>query len=453
MAQQTGNMNNATTRRVLVVGAGYGGLRTALRLGELQRSRHTDLQIVLLDMNDYHQLITELHEVAGGRTPVDDVRLPLADILKGSAVRFVQARVSEFDFANRLVRVEQRDSEGNTTRGKIPYRWLVMALGSTTAFYHIPGLREHAFTLKSAWEAERVHQQVVKMFAQAAQLPADDPARRAMLTFVVGGGGYTGVELAGELAEAVDKLCREYAIPREAASVQIVELQPTILPGYEQWMIDYSTSALQRLGVQLLTGDGVAEVSADAIRLEAGRSIATCTLVWVGGVQARQETQQSGAETGVGGRLAVNRYLQSLDYPSVYAIGDNGLPTEGEAPPPSAQVALQQADIVTSNIIAEAIDRAHRREAFKADINGEVISIGSRDGVAIVRGVHVTGFPAAALKGLVERRYRLSLQGGLLGDLASWRSLILPLTLTLSRKGRGEADDPHLDPLPQGARG
>ncbi len=405
-------------RRVLIVGAGYGGLRSALRLAALQKSEGANLEVVLLDMNDYHQLITELHEVAGGRTSVDEVRLPLREILKGTGVRFVQARVTEFDFANNLVRVEQRDSAGNLSRGKIPYRWLVMALGSTTAFYHIPGLKEHAFTLKSSWEAERLYKHIVAMFQQAAQLPVSDPVRHEMLTFVIGGGGYTGVELAGELAEAVARLCREYKIPRADVSLRVVEMKDTILPGYERWMIDYTSASLQRTGVQLMTGDGVAEVGADCAVLKSGSTLRTRTLVWVGGVQAANATQSSGGATGQGGRLAVNRFLQAVDYPCIYAIGDNGVQTEGENAPPSAQAALQQADTVAANIIAEAQGQPQRRRAFKPDLAGEVISIGSRDAVALVKGVHLTGFPAATLKSVVEKRYRLSLQSGPLGNLA-----------------------------------
>lgn len=412
-------------RRALIVGAGYGGLRAALRLASMQRSEGANLEVVLLDINDYHQLITELHEVAGGRTPVEAVRLPLRGVLKGTGVGFVQARVAEFDFDHNLVRVEQREADGSIKRGKIRYHWLVMALGSTTAFYHIPGLKEHAYTLKSSWEADRLYKHVVEMFQQASRLAADDSIRREMLTFVVGGGGYTGVELAGELAEAIDHLCADYNVARADVNLCIVEMKATILPGYEQWMIDYTSAALRRLGVELLTGNGVAEVGAEAIKLQSGRSIKTRTLVWVGGVQARQETQSSGGETGKGGRLAVNRYLQSCDHPTVYAIGDNGVQADGENAPPSAQVALQQADTVAANIVKEAIGQPQRRRPFAADLAGEVISIGSKDGVALVKGVHITGFAAATLKSLVEKRYRLSLQSGPLGNLAMISTFVL----------------------------
>jgi NADH dehydrogenase len=420
------NRNGATERRrALIVGAGYGGLRAALRLASIQRSAGANLEVVLLDMNDYHQLITELHEVAGGRTPVEAVRLPLREVLNGTGVSFIQARVTDFDFDHNLVRVEQREADGSIKRGKIRYDWLVMALGSTTAFYRISGLKEYAYTLKSSWEADRLYKHVVEMFQQASRLPAGDTARKAMLTFVVGGGGYTGVELAGELAAATDRLCADYKIARDDVNLWVVEMKATILPGYEQWMIDYTSAALRRMGVKLLTSDGVAGVEADAVTLQAGRSIATRTIVWVGGVQARQETQSSGGETGQGGRLSVNRYLQSCDYPNVYAIGDNGVQSEGQTAPSSAQVALQQADTVTANIISAALGQPQRRRPFKANLAGEVISIGSRDGVALVKGVHITGFAAAILKSLVEKRYRLSLQSGPLGNMAMFSTFVL----------------------------
>ncbi len=406
------------SQRVLIIGGGYGGLRAALKLAQSKRrTAAVPLEIVLLDMNDYHQVITELHQVAGGRATAESVRVPFAKILRGTGVRFVQARVVEFDFGQQRVIVETK-ADGVTSKGAIPYRWLLLALGSTTAFFGIPGLKEHAFTIKSAWEANRVAAQMLANFQAAAALPTGDQ-RQGLLTFVVGGGGFSGVELAGEFAERIASLCQQFSVPRAEVKLLIIEAQGHVLPGYPDWMVRYASQSLAKLGVTVVTGDPVATVQADSFSLKSGRTIPNGLLVWTGGVEAVSEARQAGAATGRGGRVVVNEYLEATDYPGVFAIGDNGIAADSSrALPPSAQIALQQAETVAANIFAQAGGQ-QRREEFRPNVVGEVISIGSRDAIAnLESGVKLTGTPATVLKNLIEQRYRLSLSKGPLGDLA-----------------------------------
>lgn len=417
---QNGNRPQQAKQRVLIVGGGYGGLRVALRLAHLkQRQPQTNLEIVLLNMHDQHQVITELHQVAGGRTPADEVKIDFKQILRGCGVRFVLARATEFDFANQRVLVETTGADGRVSRGQIPYRWLVLAMGSTTAFFGIPGLKEHAYTLKSWWDAGRVAERMAANFAAAVALPVGDPRRSSLLTFVVGGGGFTGVELAGEFAERVAQLCQQHNIARHDVRLLIVEAQAHILPGYANWMVQHATASLTRLGVELVTGDPVAEVQAGCLRLQSGREIASGLLVWTGGVEAVGEAQAAGAETGRGGRLVVNQFMEALAFPSAYAVGDNAIMADTtQAVPSSAQLALQQAATVATNIFAEAQGQPQSRQPFKPKLAGEVISIGSHDAIANVNGLRLTGTPAVVLKNLIEQRYRLSLGKGPLAELA-----------------------------------
>lgn len=418
--------HNRTAQRVLIVGGGYGGLRVALRLAQLKQRQPTALlEIVLLNMFDDHQIITELHQVAGGRTPADAVKIPFSKILRGTGVRFVRARATDFDFTNRRVIVESSDEAGQTRKGAIPYRWLLLGMGSTTAFFGIPGLKENAYTVKSWYDANQIAERMAANFAAATQLPAGDPERIALLTFVVGGGGFTGVELAGEFAERVIQLCEQHNIPRGDVRLLIVEAQPQLLPHYEQWMIEYATGALTRMGVEIVTGDPVAEVGAGVLRLTSGREIVNRLLVWSGGVEAVGEVVRAGAATGRSGRVVVNQYMEALEYPGVYAVGDNAILADMSAIlPPAAQVALQEAGVVAHNIFAEAQGRPQQRQPFTPQLAGEVISIGSHDAIAnLENGLKLTGTPATVLKNLIEQRYRLSLGRGPLAELAMSSSL------------------------------
>ena len=207
-----------STSRIVVAGAGYAGLHVALRLtAKLRKNQAVDLTLV--DRHDYHQVTTELPRVAGGTRAADAVRIPLQDTLAKQA-HFVQTEINGFDLAGRQLL---------TGAGPIGWRWLVLALGSRPNDFAIPGLAERTLSLYSAEDAEQVWAAVNKALTAAAS--AKDPqSQRRLATVVVGGGGATGVELAGELAEMLPKVASRLGLTPDLAAVVLVEAGPRSWP-------------------------------------------------------------------------------------------------------------------------------------------------------------------------------------------------------------------------------
>src|SRR5690348_5028384 len=246
---------------IVVAGAGYAGLHVALRLTSRQR-RNPAVELTLVDRHDYHQAITELPRVAGGTRAADEVRIPLQDIL-AARVRFVQTEINGFDWAGRRLLTEA---------GSIGWGRPVLALGSRPNDFDIPGLAQRAISLYSASDAERVWAAVGQALTAAAA-EADPERQRRLATVVVGGGGATGVELAGELAEILPAVAGSHGLASDRPAVQLVEAGPTILAGSSPQLIDKAAKILSDLGVQVRTNAMIAAATEDGFRLTDGQLV------------------------------------------------------------------------------------------------------------------------------------------------------------------------------------
>ena len=382
--------------RIVVAGAGYAGLHVALRLTAKLRDNPV-VELTLVDRHDYHQALTELPRVAAGTRAADAVRIPLQDVL-AERVRFVQAEISGFDVPGRRVL---------TGAGQIGWSRLVLALGSRPNDFAIPGLAQRALSLYSASDAQRVWTAVNRALEDAA---AADPGRQQRLaTVVVGGGGATGVELAGELAEMLPEVATSYGLASDRPTVLLVEAGPTILAGSSPQLIDNATRILADLGVQVRTNAMVAAATEEGFRLKGGQLVEGGVFVWAGGVKAPELVVGSGLPIGHNGRVKVDRYLRVLDHPEVYVAGDLASvvdPRSGHVLPPLAQVALEEGETVARNLDAELEGRP--LEAFTFHDKGFVVSVGTRRGVADIAGITRAGRLAHLLKDLIEWEYRQS---------------------------------------------
>ncbi len=386
-------------RQVIILGAGYGGLRTALKLEGLLKTKK-DWRILLVDQYDYHQLKTELHEVAANRTDFQTITIPIAELIKGKKIDFLQAEAISIDFDQSIA---------TTNRGKIKYDKLVIALGSETEFFGIPKLSKQAFTLSSADDATLIRNHIRDMFAQARD-EKDERRRRALLTVVVGGGGFTGVELATELIEYMYELCEEFRIAEAKPQLIVIEAGESILPGFDPELIDVAQRAMKSKGIRLMLRTPCVSAEEDFVNLKTGEKILTHTLIWTGGVRACDLVAEAGLKYGSRSRVVVNPFLESVDHVGVYVIGDDALvldPVTNRPMAPTAQLALQQADYVALNIYAEISGR--RRVRYKPEISGQFVSLGGRNAVGWVWRFKVTGFPAWFLKRITLVRYLFSL--------------------------------------------
>jgi NADH:ubiquinone reductase (H+-translocating) len=358
------------------------------------------MELTLIDRHDYHQVLTELPRVAGGTRAAGAVRIPLQDML-ATRVRFVQTDITGFDLAGRTLL---------TGAGPIGWGRLVLALGSRPNDFAIPGLAQRAISLYSASDAERVWAAVSQALTAAAAV-ADPGRQRRLATVVVGGGGATGVELAGELAEVLPEVASGYGLAPGRPAVQLIEAGPTILAGSSRQLIDKAASILSDLGVQIRTNATIAAATQEGFRLSDGQLVEGGVFVWAGGVKAPGLVADSELPTGHNGRVKVDQYLRVLDHPEIYVAGDLASvtdPRSGHVLPPLAQVALEEGETVARNLDAELKGRP--LEAFAFHDRGFVVSVGTRRGVADVAGVTSGGRLAHLLKDAIEWEYRQSVR-------------------------------------------
>jgi NADH dehydrogenase len=381
----------------VIAGAGYAGLHVALRLTAKLR-RHPEVELTLVDRHDYHQALTELPRVAAGTRAAGAVRLPVQDML-AARVRFAQAEITGFDLpGRRLV----------TGAGPVGWRHLVLALGSRPNDFAIPGLAQRTLSVYSASDAERVWAAVSNALIAAAA--AADPGQQGRLaTVVIGGGGATGVELAGELAEILPQAARDHGLAPGRAAVQLVEAGPTILAGSSPQLIAKATRILADLGVRVRTNAAVAAATEEGFRLTDGQLVQGGVFVWAGGVKAPGLLAGSGLPAGHNGRVKVDQFLRVLDHPQIYAAGDLASVTDprtGHVLPPLAQVALEEGETVARNLNAELNGRP--LEVFTFHDKGFVVSVGTSRGVADIAGITTGGHLAHLLKDTIEWEYRQS---------------------------------------------
>jgi NADH dehydrogenase len=228
---------------------------------------------------------------------------------------------------------------------------------------------------------------------------------------VIGGGGATGVETAGELAEILPKVARDRGLAPDRPAVQLVEAGPTILAGSSPQLIDKATRILSDLGVQVRTNAAIAAATEEGFQLKDGQLVAGGVFVWAGGLKAPELVADSGLPTGHNGRVKVDQYLRVLDHPEIYVAGDLASvadPRTGHVLPALSQVALEEGEMVARNLDAEVKGRP--LEAFTFHDKGFVVSVGTRRGVADIAGITSGGHIAHLLKDAIEWEYRQSVR-------------------------------------------
>lgn len=411
----------AETTRVVVLGGGYGGVQAAKVLHRTLRKRR-DIEISLIDCNSYQTLMTELHEVACGRVEPESVRISYRKIFGGTNVRLVTDTIRTVDF-------EAKTLISETAR--YPYDYLVIGVGAEPEDYGLQGVKEHAFMLWSFDDALRLRRHIEDTFRAAAAEP--DPRRRAeMLTFVVAGAGFTGIELAGELKDQRLVMCRQFHIPEEDVRIVVVEALGEILPNLPANLRKRARQYLERRGVELMLKSPIAGATAGAVLLAGGRSIPTQTFIWTCGIQGREfagnlaitkgrcvnracrfsTTQNTcGVRTctfspdryvpGKRGRLLVNERMQSVDYKNVFVVGDVAWYMEDrKVLPQIVETAVQTGETAAHNVAA-AINGGELK-AFRSNYHGIMVSLGAFSGVANVMGISLTGIFAIGLKHLIN---------------------------------------------------
>lgn len=385
----------ANTKKIVILGAGYAGVEAAKVLNK-KFKKDSNVEITLIDANPYHTLLTELHEIAGHRTEKESVMVDLKSIFKATKVNVVRDTVTAIDYKEQTLTSE---------KGSFKYDYLVLGCGAEPAFFGVEGVQENAFTIWSLKDAVKIRTHIETSF-QKAQDEKDAMKRRELLTFIVAGAGFTGVEVVGELFEFKKLLCAKHDINEKEVSIINVEAMPNILPMLRPSLQQKATKYMTRKKVQVLTNAAIVKATPDGIVLKDGREIKAKTLIWTCGVQGNSFVPGTGITAGTGkrNRIQVNDYMQSMDYSNVYAVGDNAwYEIDGKPVPQVVETAIQTGECAAQNIYAD-ITKTEKHK-FKSNIHGFMVSIGSHYCVAELMGVPMSGFIAMAMKHLVNLHY------------------------------------------------
>lgn len=387
------------SKRIVIVGAGYAGIEAALHLN--RKGKKDDLDIRIIDKNPYHTLLTELHEVAGNRQDKEAVRIPLRDIFRDTKVRWIMDEIKEFRFEeNRLIGEKQT----------YEFDHCIMAIGSSPAYYGIDGMREHSFSLWSFDDAVKIRDHIKDCFCKASQ-EEDEKERAKLLTFIVGGAGFTGVEMVGELAHWVKKLCKDHDIDGKEVRLILIDMLDRVLPMLHQKNSSKAYRYMtKKLGIEVMLETNISKMEEGTVHTSRG-DIDTATMIWCAGVGCNEDACGIDFDRiNRSQRFSVNEYCQT-EKENVYAVGDCGGLTDEDGHPHAAMV---ENAIQTGRGAAQNILHALRDEDLvpvEVKFHGTMVSVGNYFAVSEIMGKKLPSWLSMVMKYLVNAHYLFEIMG------------------------------------------
>lgn len=381
--------------KIVILGAGYGGVLTSLRLQK--ELNYNEADVTLVNKHDYHYITTHLHMPAAGTDHPDNARVNISKLIDEFKIDFVKSTVVQIRPQDRKVILED---------GTLSYDYLVIALGGESETFGIPGLAENAFTIRSINSVRLIREHIEYQFARYKR----EPHRTDYLTFVVGGAGFTGIEFVGELADRIPDLCKQFDVDPSLVKVINIEAAPTALPGFDPELVEYAMNVLQKKGITFRIGTAIKECTPDGVVVGEGEEIKAQTVIWTGGVRGNRLIEEAGFET-MRGRVKVDEFLRAPGHENIYVLGDNSLMfnPEGRPYPPTAQMAMQQGVNCAHNLVAAIRNQSPKPFAFSN--KGTVASLGKGEAIGIAFGKKYKGRVAAWLKKLIDLRYLFIIGG------------------------------------------
>ena len=380
-------MENEAPKRILILGGGFAGLTVAMEL-EKKLAQDPSVEITLVNRENFFLFTPMLHEVAASDLDLTTIVNPVRKMLR--RVHFFAGEVNQIDIEQRRVLVSHGFDHHHHT---LEFDFLVLGLGSVTNHYGLPGLQEHALTMKSLGDAMRLRNHLIAHLEEADSDCCK--LKEPLLAFVVAGGGFAGVETVAGINDFVRGALRSYPhLTEEMLRVVLVHPGPVILPELNERLGAYAQRRLAGRKVEIRLNTRVEGFSGGAVQLSDGAAIHTSTLVWTAGTSPNPllETIPCAKERG---RLLVTESLELQAWPGVWALGDCSAALDRETGrfyPPTAQHALRQGKLVAHNIIAAV--RGTEKKRFRFSTIGQLAAIGRRTGVANILGINFSGFVA-----------------------------------------------------------
>ncbi|GEP76084.1 NADH dehydrogenase-like protein [Staphylococcus carnosus] len=383
----------AEIKKVIVLGAGYAGLQTVTKLQKILPA--DEAEITLIDKDDYHYESVLLHEASAGTVNYEDIIYPIESVINQERVKFLKGEVVKVDPHAKVV---------ETNNGRFNYDILVVGLGFVSETFGIKGMLDHAFQIENIQTARKLSRHIEDKFANYASSKEKDPKD---LAFLVGGAGFTGIEFLGELTARVDELSNKYGVDRDKVKITCVEAAPTMLPMFDDELVNYAVNYLEERGVEFKIGTPIVGANEKGFLVKVGdeeQQLEANTSVWTAGVRGSKIMDNS-FEGVKRGRLVVNQDLTAPGFNETFVIGDVSayIPEGEERPlPTTAQIAMQQGESVAKNV--KNILNGQPKEPFNYVNRGTVCSLGAHDGVGIVYGRNIVGKKAAFMKKVIDTR-------------------------------------------------
>ncbi len=397
--------------RIVILGGGFAGAYCAQSLEK--HVRGADAEVSLINESNYFIFSPLLIEAGTGSLEPRHAVVPLRAFL--TSTRFIMATVRGVDLDSQRVGYRLWGSDHDD---EIPYDHLVVAPGSITRIPDVPGLKRFGFQIKGLSDAVALRDRAVQLL-ESADATADPHEKRALLNFVVVGGSYTGVEVAGEFEYFLRKACRVYPnVDQADYSVTLIEISDRILPALDRELADYARSHLEGRGIQVLLNSSVDELREDSVVLAGGESLPSRTLIWCAGIAANPLVAGLGLPLDELGFIRCRPDLRVEDFNNIWAIGDcaSNPDEEGKPYPATAQHAVQLGSCLGENL--GRVIHGESPRPCRISNKGSLAALGCRTGVAQLFGIKLAGFPAWFL----------------------WRSFYLARMPTLSRRIRVALD-------------
>lgn len=380
-------MGEKVKKRILIVGAGFGGLETALSVKSLCRGT---AEIAVIDRSSVQSYLPSIHEVISGKVRPGEIQLPLAPILQAAGITFIQDEVAA---------LEPEGCKVHTGAGTEAYDYLVLAVGARVNFYNIPGAADYAYAFRNPEQAERIGKEVRRILTD----------KKDSTRIVIAGGGLEGVEIAGELLDMINDAHMQEELASEKITIEVIESAARLLHDCNEKVQDFVEAYLEEKGITILTGNKIERVESNRIILDSGETRKISLLIWTGGIQPMPWIQELPLEKDNQGWVKVTRKLHTPRDDRIYGLGDTVTIVTDKGPLALARVAshtLDQAAVVALNLYYDL--RGYRTIGYYPKFKPQLVSLGRDMGILAERELFIASRWAARLKKGVEKTHMMT---------------------------------------------